>query len=228
MTIKELKQKGYKILPYTSAEEAFLHFIENSRSFASNGNSTLFHNGREDTKTGLKPRELFCLAVIANVANFLSGNTWTPAVLVDSNGSALPGDIAHDGFIKCIDGTKKNQFMWFEQVMATSKAKDATPDNIEAAILTEANRKSSRGSDYGIDEMALIIFTDYSGELNDLKALSREMQTLAYKAVYLIAKISESTNDCVCVILKNPSDMLGPISVRFSHPNGKADVERML
>lgn len=227
MTTKELQEKGYKILPYSSVEEAFLHFIESSRSFTTNGSSTLFRNGRENPETGLKPRELFCLAIVANVANFLSDDTWTPGALVDSNGTALPGNIAHDGFIKCTDGRKKGQFMWFEQVMATFKDKDATPSNIEAAILTQANRKSLKGSDYGVDEMALIIFADYNGKLSDLRALSHEIQNLAYKAIYLIAKISGRHNDCVCVILKNPGDTLGPISVRFNHPDGRADVERM-
>lgn len=227
MTIEDLKEKGYKILPYTFVEEAFLHFIDNSRSFASNGSSSLFHNGRENPKTGLKPRELFCLAVIANVANFLSGDIWTPGALVDSAGSVLPGDIAHDGFIRCIDGTKEGQYMWFEQVMATRKSKDATPDDLERAILREANRKSSKGSEYGVDDMALIVFTDYNGKLSDLRALSGAIQNVAYTVVYLVAKISENTNDCVCVILKSPGDTLGPISVSFNHPDGRADVKRM-
>lgn len=227
MTIEDLKEKGHKILPYTSVEEAFFHFIEDSRSFTSNGSSSLFHNGRENAETGLKPRELFCLTVVANVANFLSGDTWTVGALVNSDGSILPGDIAHDGFIRCVKGTKEGQFMWFEQVMATRKSKDATPDDIEGAILRAANNKSSKGSDYGVDEMALIVFADYNGKLSDLKALSGDIQNVTYKAVYLIAKISENTKDYVCAILKSPVDTLGPISVSFNHPDGRADVERI-
>lgn len=227
MNIKELKEKGYKILPYTSAKEAFLHFIEKSRSFTPSRGNTVFHNGREDTETGLKPRELFSLAVVANVANFLSGDTWAPGAIVGSDGSVLSGDIAHDGVIKCIDGRKKGQFMWFEQVMATSRDANATPDDIKGAILRVASNKSSKGADYGVDEMALIVFADYSGELSDLRGLSKTINGVAYKAIFLIAKISENFKDCVCVILKSPEDTLGPIGVSFNHPDGQADIARL-
>ena len=227
MTIEDLKVKGYKILPYTSVEEAFFHFIEKTRSFTSIRGITLFHNGRDDTETGLKPRELFCLVVVANVANFLSGDTWAPGAIVDSDGSVLSGDIAHDGVIKCIDGRKKGQFMWFEQVLATSKDSNATPDDIEGAILRAANVKSSRGTDYGVDEMALIVFADYNGKLNDLRGLSNTVQGVAYKAIFLIAQISDSFKDCVCVIIKSPRDTLGPVRVSFNHPDGRADVARL-
>ena len=118
--------------------------------------------------------------------------------------------------------------MWFEQVMATHKSRTATPDGIEEAILKEVGRKSSKGTDYGVDDMALIVFADYNGKLSDLRALSIAIQDATYKAIYLVAKISENAKDCVCVILKSPGDKLGPISVSFNRSDGKADVSRML
>ncbi len=165
--------------------------------------------------------------MLANVANFLSGDTWTPGALVDSSGRIPQGNLAHDGFILCTVGAKKNQFMWFEQVLATFKDKSATPANIESAIHAQARRKSSKGSAYGVDDMALIILVDYSGELSNLTALSEKIQTVAYKAVFLIGQISGTFRDCVCVILKSPADIRGPIQVRYERPDGTADVSRL-
>lgn len=226
MNLDDIKEKGYKILPYTSTEEAFIHFVSDSRNFTSNGISTFLHNGREDPTTGLKPRELLCLVIVANVANFISGDIWVPGALVDSDNSLLPGDVAHDGFIKCVKGIKKDQYMWFEQVMATDKSKKASLDDIEGAILEEIRRKSSKGPSYGTEIMTLIVMVDYCGNLSDLKALSISMKNVAYKAIYLVAQ-TKNPKKYMCVILKSPGDTLGPISVSFSHPDGKADVSRM-
>jgi hypothetical protein len=163
---------------------------------------------------------------MANVAMFLSGDTWVPGWLVDASGKPLPEDIAHDGAIRCISGFRNGKYMHFEQAMATKVARNASPENIESAILREASRKSVKGIDY-VGDTALLILVDYDGELSDLKKLSNDISETAYKAIYLIAILSEQLKDFVCVTLKNPADILGPIKLEFNRLDGKPDLARM-
>lgn len=219
--------KSYKIYPYLSAEHAFLGFIEDFNEFNKNNPGKVYlRTGPKNPTSGLRPREILCLTIIANVAMFESGDQWVPGWLVDTNGNDLPENIAHDGIIRCVSGSRKGAFMHFEQAMATEVASDATPQEIEAAILKEANRKSSKGTEY-VGGMALIIFVDYSGELSDLRKLSNSIYDSSYKTIYLIASLSGKIKDFVCVTLKNPADTHGPMSVKFDRPDGKANVARM-
>ena len=78
-----------------------------------------------------------------------------------------------------------------------------------------------------MQDMALIIFVDYDAKLSDLRKLSGSISVATYRAVYLIAVISQQLKDFMCVTLKNPSDKLGPVSVKFNRPDGKPDVSRM-
>jgi|GEM_PF-5538803 len=109
--------------------------------------------------------------------------------------------------------------------MATSVARYATPHDIEAAVLKETDRKSKRGDKY-VNGMTLVIMVDYNGELGDLKKLAIDISDSTYKAIYLIASASEKLKDFVCIVLKSPGDILGPLSVNFNRPDGKADVAR--
>src|SRR4051812_25480460 len=97
-----------KIRPYVSAEEAFLGFIEDLNKFtatAKPGRSFL-RDGPKDPESGLRPREVLGLAVMANVAMFLSDDSWVPGYLVDSDGGDLPERVAHDGVILCTSGPR--------------------------------------------------------------------------------------------------------------------------
>lgn len=220
------EKRNFKIRPYISAEAAFLGFIEDFHKFKTNTPHKAFlRNGPKDPESGLRPREVLGIAIMANVARFLSGDKWVPGYLVDSEGKELPEDVAHDGVILCTSGPRKSAVMHFEQTMATSLARHATPDNIEAAVSKEVSRKSARGNDY-VEGMALIIMVDYDGELNDLRKLAANISDSAYKAIYLIASASEKFKDFICVILKSPGDTLGPLNVNFNRPDGKPDVAR--
>jgi hypothetical protein len=222
-----LEKAGIKIRPYLSAETAFLGFIEDFRKFNTDSSRKVFlRNGPKDPESGLRPREVLGLAIMANVARFLSGDEWKPGYLVDADGKELPEDVAHDGVILCTSGPLKNVMMHFEQTMATLVARDATPYDIEAAVLKEVGRKSGRGDQY-VEGMALVIQVDYIGKLGDLRRLAADVSSSAYKAIYLIALVSEKLKDFVCVILKSPGDTLGPISVNFNRTDGKPDVTRM-
>jgi hypothetical protein len=216
-----------KFYPYVSVEEAFLGFIENFKFFnESNPSKVYLRNGPKDTTSGLRPREILGLIVMASVATFESGDTWVPGWLVGSDGRPLPERAAHDGAIRCISGPREGAYMHFEQAMATLVAQDASPEDIESAILREAGRKSRKGVDY-VSGTALIIFVDYVGRLSDLRKLSGNISESAYSAVYLIGAISEQFKDFICVTLKNPSDTLGPIGIKFNRPDGKPEVSRM-
>jgi hypothetical protein len=222
-----LGKAGIKIRPYLSAEVAFLGFIEDFRKFNINSSQKVFlRNGPKDPESGLRPREVLGLAIMANVARFLSGDEWTPGYLVNTDGKELPEDVAHDGVILCTSGPRKNAMMHFEQTMATLVARDATPHDIEVAVLKEVGRKSGRGDQY-VDGMALIIQVDYIGELGDLRKLAADVSSSAYKAIYLIALASEKLKDFVCVILKSPGDTPGPLSVNFNRRDGKPNIARM-
>lgn len=221
-----LEKAGTKIRPYLSAETAFLGFIADFRKFNTDSSRKVFlRNGPKDPESGLRPREVLGLAIMANVARFLSGDEWTPGYLVDANAKGLPENIAHDGVILCTSGPRKNAMMHFEQTMATLVAHDATPHDIEAAVLKEVGRKSDRGAQY-VEGMALVIQVDYIGELGDLRKLVADVSSSAYQAIYLIALASEKLKDFVCVILKSPGDTLGPISVNFNRTDGRPDVAR--
>jgi hypothetical protein len=217
----------YKIRPYLSASKAFLGFAEDFLEFRTNSSGGVFlRNGPKDPETDLRPREVIGLVIAANVAAFLSGDDWTPGYLVTAEGENLPENIAHDGLILCASGSRKNTFMHFEQTMATEVARDATPNSIEAAVLKEVGRKSSRNQGY-IGNTGLIILVDYSGELNDLKKLAADVSGSPYKAIYLIAQTSDDFKDFVCVILKSPGDTLGPIHLSFKRTDGKPDISRL-
>lgn len=221
-----LKKSGVKIRPYLSPEVAFLGFIEDFRKFNVDSPGKVFlRSGPKDPESGLRPREVLGLAIMSNVARFLSGDEWTPGYLVNADGKELPEDVAHDGVILCTSGPRKNAMMHFEQTMATLRARNATPHDIEAAVLKEVGRKSGRGDQY-VEGMALIIQVDYIGELGDLRKLAADVSSSSYKAIYLIALASEKLKDFVCVILKSPGDTLGPVSVNFNRSNGKPDVAR--
>lgn len=181
-------------------------------------------NGREDPHTGLKPRELLGLIVVANLANYLSGDTWIVGSLIDKNGSLLSGDVAHDGLILCSGGAKKGQYIRFEQVMATDKDTRSNLTKIEEAVINQIKNKDSRGKGYGVDEMGLIVFVDYEGEISDLYKLSSEIYSLSYRLIYLVAKISKKNNHYACIVLKNPENKLGAYSVEFNSPDGSAEV----
>jgi hypothetical protein len=215
-----------KIRPYLSAEKAFLGFIEDLNEFNTASPHRVFlREGPKDTESGLRPREILGLVIIANVAMFLTDDVWVPGYLIDHSGKELPEDVAHDGVIKCISGPQKGSMMHFEQALATSVAHHATPDDIEAAVLMEAGRKSEHGTNY-TDGMALVVMVDYPGRLGDLRKLATDISDSNYKTIYLIANTSEKLKDFVCVILKSPGDTLGPIDVNFIRPDGKPDVKR--
>jgi hypothetical protein len=218
---------NYKFYPYISTEVAFLGFIEDFNNFNKNNNGKVYlRNGPKDPTSGLRPREILGLIIIANVAMFESGDEWVPGWLVDTDGKSLPERTAHDGVIRCTSGPRKGAYMHFEQTMATLKDKDASPHDIESAILRVASRKANEGEDY-IRGTVLIILVDYVGRLKDLRKLSGSVSESPYSAVYLIGIISEQFRDFICVTLKSPSDKIGPIAVKFNRPDGIPDVARM-
>jgi hypothetical protein len=222
-----MASKPYKFAPYLSTEVAFLGFAIDFKDYvAANPGKSYLRNGPKDSISTLRPREILCLVIAANVAMFLSGDTWTPGYFVASDETQLPEDEAHDGGIRCTDGQKAGAYMHFEQVMATEIAANATPDDIEGAIIREVNRKSQRGEKY-VGKTGLIIFADYNGVLGDLRQLARDVSGSNYKAIYLICSLSPKLKDFVCVILKSPGDTLGPISVKFDRTDGVADVSRL-
>ncbi len=217
-----------KIRPYLSAERAFLGFIEDLNEFnAVSLHKSFLREGPKDVESGLRPREILGLVIVANMAMFLTDDVWVPGYLTDVNGKELPEDVAHDGVIQCISGPRKGSIMHFEQALTTSLAHNAMPDDIEAAILMEAGRKSERGIKY-TDGMALIVMVDYPGELSDLRKLAADISDSNYKTIYLIANTSEKLKDFVCVILKSPGDTLGSIDVNFNRPDGRPDIDRKL
>ena len=217
----------YRFYPYISAEEAFLGFMSDFKAFKNdNPNKVYLRSGPKDPVSGLRPREILGLIIMANVAMSESGDSWVPGWLVNKDGKPLPERVAHDGAIRCTSGPRKDVFMRFEQTMATEVASDASPEDIEAAILREINRKSSNDEDY-VRGTALIILVDYIGQLSDLRKLAGSVSESAYRAIYLICVVSEQLKDFVCVILKSQSDTLGPISVRFGRPDGKPNVGRL-
>lgn len=219
--------KKHKIKPYISTETAFLGFMEDFKAFIeSNTGKAYLRTGPKDPTSDLRPREIIGLVIMANVAMFESKDTWVPGWLVDANGNQLPEDVAHDGVIYCTSGSRKGAFMHFEQAMATEVAADASPEDIEAAILREAKRKSNRDKKY-VEGTALILLVDYAGELSDLRKLAGSISESAYEAIYLIGVASEKFKDFICVTLKNPLDTLGPISIKFDRRDGKPDVARM-
>jgi hypothetical protein len=222
---------GYMFRPYLSTEEAFLALMTDFRAFLAKfpneaSNRTFMHNGPNDPDSGLLPRELLGLVILANVAMFESGDIWVPGYMLTTKGNPLPQRKAHDGAIRCVSGPESGKYMRFEQTMATKRAGDATPEDIEGAILRAANRKSENGEDY-VGETALIVLSDYIGELRDLRQLAIDAAQNSYKAIYLIAPMSEKFKDFVCVVLKNPADPLKPISVKFDRRDGVADVAMM-
>lgn len=221
-----MKVTNVKIRPYISAEEAFLGFVGDLRKFNIDFPKRVFlRDGPKDKESGLRPREVLGLTIMANVARFQSGDDWTPGYLVSTEGKELPEDIAHDGVILCVSGPRRNAMMHFEQTMATSVARHATPHDLAAAVLKEARRKSGRGDQY-VGGMALIVMVDYDGELSDLRGLATNVSNLAYETIFLIACVSEKLKNFVCVILKSPGDTLGPLSVNFDRSDGKPDVTR--
>lgn len=216
-----------KFVPYLSAEVAFLSFATDFKDFvAANPSKPYLRSGPKDTSSTLRPREILGLAIAANVAMYLSGDTWVPGYFVAADGTQLPEDEAHDGGIRCTTGTRTGDFMHFEQAMATEVAADATPDDIEGAIIREASRKSARGDDY-VGNTGLMLFVDYNGVLGDLRKLANDVSGSNYQAIYLICLTSPKLKDFVCVILKSPGDTLGPISVKFDRLDGVADVARL-
>lgn len=218
---------GKKLYPYVSTEIAFLSFIEDFKDFQEKKpNKIYLRDGPKDPMSGLRPREILGLIIMANLAMFLSGDVWVPGWLVAPDEKLLPEDIAHDGAIRCISGPREGKYMHIEQVMATEVANNASPEDIESAILREAKRKSSKGEKY-VGNTALVIFVDYTGKLSNLRELSSNISESTYKAVYLIANLSEKLKDFVCVILKNPGDTLGPIKLEFNRSDGKPDIARL-
>ncbi len=228
MFLKDIKAE-YGLLyirPYVSAETAFLGFVEDLNQYISaSPRKTYLREGPKNKDSGLRPREILGLVIVANVAMFLSRDKWVPGYLTDVNGKELPEDVAHDGVIQCTSGPQKGSIMHFEQVMATSVARHATPEDIEAAVLFEAGRKSEHETKY-IEGMTLIIMVDYAGELGDLRKLAADISGSDFEAIYLIANTSEKLKDFVCVILKSPGDILGPIDVSFNRSDGRPDVKR--
>jgi hypothetical protein len=160
---------------------------------------------------------------MANLAIFESRDSWVPCWLVDSDGNDLPEDVALDGAIRCTSGVKKNAYMRFEQIMATEVASDASPLEIETAVIKAVEKKSSRGHEY-VDGISLIVFVDYSGELTNLRKLAKDINNYDYEAIYLVGRVSDDFKDFVCVTLKNPADRHGPVSIKFNRKDGKADV----
>jgi hypothetical protein len=214
-------------VPYISAEEAFLAFANDFKVYmAANPGKPYLRSGPKDSTSTLRPREILGVAIAANVAMFLSGDNWVPGFFVAADGSMLPEDEAHDGGIRCTSGPRAGTYMHFEQAMATEVAANATPDNIEDAIIHELNRKSERGDDY-VGKTGLLLFVDYNGVLGDLRKLADDVSNNNYKAIYLICSTSPKLKDFVCVILKSPGDTLGPISVKFDRLDGVADVARL-
>jgi hypothetical protein len=214
-------------VPYLSAEVAFLGFANDFRDFiAAHPSKPYLRSGPKDSTSTLRPREVLGLAIAANVAMYLSGYTWVPGYFVAVDGTMLPEDEAHDGGIRCTSGPKAGSFMHFEQAMATEVARNATPDDIEGAIIHEVNRKSERGDEY-VANTGLLLFVDYNGVLGDLRKLAQDVSGSSYKAIYLICSTSSKLKDFVCVILKSPGDKLGSIGVKFDRPDGVADVSRL-
>jgi hypothetical protein len=221
------ENEKFKFFPYLSTEIAFLSFMEDFNDFrAKHPNKVYLRSGQKDPTSSLRPRETLGTVIMANVAKFLSGDTWVPGWIVDEDGKPLPENIAHDGAIRSISGKRKGKFMRFEQVMATEVAADATPNSIEDAIIREATRKSAKGDDY-VGENALVILADYVGQLSDLQKLAKDVSNSKFQAIYLLCMASPDFKDFICVILKNPADTLGPISVKFNRPDGVADVDRL-
>lgn len=216
-----------KFVPYLSAEAAFLAFATDFKDYSmAHPGKPYLRCGPKDPTSTLRPREILCLAIAANVAMFLSGDTWTPGFYVTEDGSLLPEDTAHDGGIRCVDGTRTGAFMHFEQAMATEVAANATSDDIEGAIIHEVNRKSARGNEY-VGNTGLMLLVDYNGMLGNLRQLAHDVSGSNYKAIYLICSTSPKLKDFVCVILKSPGDTLGPISIKFNSKDGIADVARL-
>lgn len=87
--------------------------------------------------------------------------------------------------------------MRFEQVMVTEVAADASPSDIESAIINEVKRKSARDDSY-VKGMALVVFIDYNGELKDLKQLSKDVSNSKYEAIYLISATKADLSEYVC------------------------------
>lgn len=217
-----------KFVPYLSAQVAFLSFATDFKDFlASKSGKPYLRSGPKDALSKLRPREILGLTIAANIAMYLSGDTWVPGYFVAADGTELPEDEAHDGGIRCTSGVRAGTFMHFEQAMATEVAADATPDDVEGAIIREANRKSARGTDY-VGDTGLVLFVDYNGVLGDLRKLARDVTDSNYKVIYLIGSTSPKLKDFVCIILKSPGDTLGPINVKFNRSDGVADVSRLL
>ena len=219
---------NYKFYPYLSTEVAFLGLMSDFKDFlALQPDRIYLRSGPKDPTSGLRPREILGLVVMANVAMYESGDLWIPGWIVDANGDQLSEDKAHDGAIQCISGRRKGAYMRFEQTMATEVSANASPSDIEGAILKEVKRKSARDDDYA-KGTALVLFVDYMGRLNDLQQLARDVSYSKYQAIYLVCVAKKDLSEYVCVVLKNPSDTLGPISVKFHRADGIAEVSRLL
>lgn len=221
-----MTNNSYKFVPYLSAEVAFLSFATDFKDYAAaNPDKVYLRSGPKDSTSTLRPREILGLAIMANIAMYLTDETWVPGYFVAEDGTALPENVAHDGGIRCTSGNTTGSFMHFEQAMATEVAANATPDDIEGAIIHEVNRKSSRDDSY-VGNTALLIFTDYTGELGNLKKLASDVSTSKYQTIYLICTTAP-LKDFVCVTLKSPGNEPRTISVKFDRPDGVANVARL-
>lgn len=66
-------------VPYLSAEVAFLGFANDFKDYiAANPGKPYLRSGPKDSVSTLRPCEVLGLAIAANVAIFLSGDTWVP------------------------------------------------------------------------------------------------------------------------------------------------------
>lgn len=75
------EKRNFKVRPYISAEVAFLGFIEDFHKFNTNTPHKAFlRNGPKDPESGLRPREVLGIAIMANVAMFLSGDKWVQVI----------------------------------------------------------------------------------------------------------------------------------------------------
>lgn len=74
-TLYRYVSEDFKFFPYLSAEVAFLSFMTDFHDFiAQNPNKKAYLRiGPKDPKSDLRPREILCLAIMANVAMYESG-----------------------------------------------------------------------------------------------------------------------------------------------------------
>lgn len=171
-------------------------------------------------ETPLKPRELLGLTIMGHIANFLSNEKWLPGWVLNQD------SIAHDGVLICQSGERKYDGMVLEQTMATLKAKDATPTNLSLAVIRAIEKKCSKGGEQYTADSSLVVYVDYTGKIDDLRKLSKDVQKYSYEAIYVIALISPGPYEFVCITLKNPRDPLDPKRVLFDK-DGNATIEIM-